>query len=659
MTRFIMAGLLAVSCVFPTRALAETPAAGSTAEAMVALRFIDLDFRGNKGQVMEYDGKYYKGVWGDAAVSNQGTEGLFDLSVNGIGSTEETAALNVDTKGGFRADGKFQNIHHRLNFFRVGEIQHGVWVPKVNIQPRAGAGDDNIMRRTESEINLGFVSPENSARFFNFQYWMVDKLGMRAWSWTGNPNIQTGAVAVNNSKRDITLAGGTNIKEDGAWSVDVLRSEFEDLAPKLASLIDGGTGSSSNGGVIKRADARQQMTGAEFKFREDVTKKLAITGAFTGRQRQNLRTLYDYNAVVGALNAAYRATSKLALTAKLYVRADQVDENLSFFPGLDRTAGASAGSASVNTHQMDKNEVRAEFIANFRPVEKLNLKGAYKIEVTNRRDAPSQFYAGNQYYAGGFFVGGAPNNEVAHNDVKHTLTLGAKAELPLGIEADLQAKKMKANRPAFVNMANQSDEANLTVTVPLPKNVSVYVLGGYAAEQNDVHFTNYSEVKNTYRAGLDWTGSDKASFGADYTLESIRYDNELFLGNGVATPALVGVGTSFHAATETRMINKVYGVHGRVVCPKGFVVTGQGSYTNSTVQTPIFYVFASGADYTNDYSPSNVNIARGSVAVEYTPEKFKDLTARASYAISDWVDRYDELNSGRSSIAQEGASMKF
>lgn len=661
MTRFMMAGLLAVSCVLPARAQtasAVAPAAGSTAEAMVAIRYIDLDFRGRKGQVMEYDGKLYRIGEGDVSVGNQGSEGLFDLSVKDIGSTEETGALNVDHKSGFKASGKFQNMHHRLNFFRVGEIQNGVWVPKSAITVRDVANSELIIRRTESEINLGFVSPENNARFVNVQYWGVDKVGSRFWSLTGNPNIQSVSAAVDNSKRDLTLSLGTNIREAGAWSVDVLRSEFEDNAPKLASVADGGTSSNNNGGVIKRPDAKQEMTGADFRFRQDVTNKLALTGAFTGRQRENLRTLYNFNAVVGALNAVYRASNKLSLVAKLYFRGYQIDENLGYLPSLDR-AGALT---SVDTHQMDKTTVRGEFIANFRPVEKVNLKAAYKLEATNRRDAPLQAYAGNLVWADGYTVPGNPNNEVSHNDVKHLVTLGAKADLPFGVGAEAQYKKLRANSPAFINQANLSDEANATLTVPLPKDVSLYVMGGYLAEKNNVHdFTNYSQKKNTYRAGIDWAGSNKASVGGDISYEATRSFTELYLGNGVL-PQLFAAATStnaYHASPMTRQLNTVFGLHARVVCPKGFVVLANGSYTRSTITTPIHYVYASGAGITNDYTPSNVNIARGSVALEYTPEKLKNLTARASYAISDWVDKYDELNSGRASVTQLGVAMKF
>lgn len=647
--RLLAAVLLVAAGILPANA-------AGTYEASVAARYIDLDFRGSRGQVQEYDGKLYRGAHGDVSVSNQGEEGLFDFWIKDIGSTEEEASLNVDHKSGFRASGKFQNMHHRLNYIRVGELHDGVWIPKQQITLRdVTETQELVMRRSEGEINFGVVSPENAARYLMAQYWGVEKSGVMSWSFTGNPNIQRAAVSVDNTIHFITLGAGANIKEDGAINLDLVRSEFLDAAPTLGSIVDAGTGSNNNGGVIKRQNGRQNMTGAEFKFRQEVGKDLSVTGAFTGRQRENLFTQYKFNAVVGALNAAYRVNTKLSLLAKLYLKADQIDENLGYFPEL----GRGDARENVSTHQIDKTAVRGEFIANFRPVEPVRLKAAYKLEVTNRRDAPTQVYSGDRWFSDSYFVAAPWDNSTAHNDTKHTVTLGAKVKLPLDAEAEGSFKKMKANRPAFVNMANAADEVNASVFVPLPLNVGLTMEGGYLAEKNNVTvYTQYSQTRNTYRAGLDWAGSSRGSFGGDISYESIRYFSELYFGSGNATNA-TPITAAYHASTMNRQLNTVYGVHGRINCPKGFVVLGNGSYTRSTVTTPISYTYGSGAGTVTDFTPSNVNIARGTAAVEYTPEMFKDLTARASYTVHDWVDKFDGNNSGRASIAQVGAKMKF
>ena len=143
--RVLAAVLLCGTTAVPARAL--TYGGG--------LRYIDLDTRGSRGQVQEYDGKLYKGAHGDVSVSNQGTEGLFDFSMKDIGSTEEEAALNVDHKSGFRMSGKFQNMHHRLNYLRVGELHRGVWIPKQQITLRGVTETQElVMRRSEAEFNF-------------------------------------------------------------------------------------------------------------------------------------------------------------------------------------------------------------------------------------------------------------------------------------------------------------------------------------------------------------------------------------------------------------------------------------------------------------------------------------------------------------------------
>jgi|CXWL01.1.fsa_nt_gi hypothetical protein len=651
MPRLMMAALVLAVGVLPAHA-------AGTYEASVAARYIDLDFRGSRGQVQEYDGKLYRGAHGDISLSNQASEGLLDFSITDIGSTEENVSLNLDHKSGLRASGKYQAMHHRLNYIRVGELHDGIWIPKQAITLRGvSETQELVMRRTESEFNFGFISPENSARYIMAQYWGTEKVGSMSWSYTGNPNIQRTAAPVDNTKLDFTLGAGTNIKEDGALNLDFVRSEFIDAAQTLPALVDGGTGSSNNGGVIKRQNGRQNMTGAEFQFRKNVGKNLSVTGALTGRQRENLHTQYKNNAAVGSLNASYRISKKASLLAKLYLRANMVDEDKGYFPAASNANAVQY--LNVNTHQMDMTTARGEFIANFRPVEKVNLKAAYKLEITNRRDAPTQVYSSPRYYSDGYVVNAPWDNSTAHNDTKHTGTLSAKIGLPLGIEAEAAYKKFQANRPAFVNMANHADEANGSLSVPLPLYLDMSLEAGYLREKNTItQYTQYSQTRNTYRAGLDWSGSDVGFFGADISYETIRYFSELYFGSGNAD-GTTPLTAAYHASTMNRLLNTVYGVHGKVICPKGFVVSGNGSYTRSTVTTPISYTYGSGAGTVTDFTPSNVNIARGSVAVEYTPEKFKSLTARASYSVSDWVDKYDELNSGRASVAQLGAAMKF
>lgn len=668
MNHLMLAGLLAGLCAAPVRA-------AGTYEATVDARFVDLDSKRNKQQAMEYDGKQYNGAQGDVSVSNQGELGLFDFSLKDIGSTEEMLNFALDYKSTLKLSAKWENMHHRMNPLRHGQVVNGVWRPN-NISltterdlfnyiagPNINWQDDpnalNIMyRRTESEVNVALFSPENSARWISMQYWSAWKYGTK-YSQTATNNV--GDASVDNTKTDLTLGLGTNLGDSAAMSLDVIRSEFRDdsteIKVKPANVVP-----------LLPHWSDHQMTGAEMKWRYSPNKSLSLTGALTGRQRENLINLYKANIGVAALNAAYMVSDKLSIVNRLYARYFEIDEN----PGFH---GFNASGATGNTHEFDKLHVRNELIAAFHPTEKIHTKASYKMEVIHRRDAPSTEFAFSALYADGTFLpAGTASNNVTNDEVKHTGSVSATVELPLGIEAEAGYKKLYANRPAFINQATRSDDFTARIQVPLPGHLEFMVGSDYSKERNANEATNYHLSRNAYYTGLDWEHVNKMFAGVDASYETIRYNiNEYYqVSNIVGTTAAPGnINLPHEGAAPHRERNTTIGAHGRVVCPKGFVVKGNGSYTWSTVVNPVNFGWGAltaaqtaamqtpSGTYINDIQPSEVRVARGTVGVEYTPEKFKNLTARASYTVTDWVDKVDTYMSGRASIAQVGASMKF
>lgn len=631
MKAIALAGLLAGACVVSARAQ----------EATAGLRYDYLDTKGSRSQVQEYDGKLYRYPYGDVTVGNQGDYGLFDLSVKDIGSTEENASLNVDYKDTLKMSALWDNMHHRLNERGSGLISNNAYLPNPSIVSTLAHDQNFVIRRTESEFNLALFAEENSARWLSLRYWSAEKAGSTAFH---AGTYQLGRANIDNLTQDVKVGLGTNLGERAAMSLDLIYNDFKDNALVVAYPA-------ALGGILKPALATQTMHAAEARFKYNPTKQLALTGAFTGRQRNSHTNDFKDNIVVGALNAAYRLSQKLSLTARLYLRANQVDENLSFqalWPG-----------ETTNTHQIDKTALRGELAANWRPVPKVAVKGSYKLEFTNRRDAPTEVYATPRYYFDGSFLPeGSWNNSVPNSDTRHTATVGATVELPWGIEAEGTYKRLQANRAAFVGQPTWQNDANATVTVPLPAQVQLSVIGGYINERNknDAISRHYSAQRNTYRAALDWAANNRTFIGADASYESILYIFDGRFGSGSAASP----GTAFYeSGMATTQRNTVLGGHGRVNLPKGFVVMTRGSYTWSKVKTPIRYFNAPLNFSIDDYSPSDVRIARGSLGVEYTPGRYKDLTARASYRLDNWVDRTDGSNSGQAGIAEVGASMKF
>ncbi|MFA6028254.1 MAG: hypothetical protein WC969_00235 [Elusimicrobiota bacterium] len=635
MTRWMMAVLMLAGSL-------PAYAAEKSYEASASVRYVDLDSKGNKGGAMEYDGKIYKGVHGDVGVSNEGPNGLFDFQARDLGSNEESADLELSYKSNLQVRAKLDTLHHRQNFIRSGMIMDGYWQPMpVKYGVSISTGDELLFRRTEGEVGVNWRGAEDTANWISLDYWAVEKKGGRAVRSTSN---MVNAGNVSNVKQDLTLGVGLAAGDDGAVSVDLVHSSFQD---------EGSTAPWRQDALAIVPLPRQEMNAAEFKFRYNAGKAFSLTGAFTGRRRENLDTTYKTDTVVAALNAAYRASEKLSLLARLYLRAYQVDESHNY-------RGPTTTLRFGNYNQMDKTSVRGEFSASYRPVEPVSVKAGYKAEMSHRRDAPTlALPAQYRYYADGtVFSYGGYSSSVAPEDVKHTGSLGLKAELPFGIEAEADYKKLQANRSSLGNTANRRDDVNGSLTVPLPLRTELTLVSGYVQETGNQAPWNHRLNENTYRGSLDWDASNQVFLGIDGSYETIRYFTDGWIGEGGTTAAAGTAAAAWHeSGMKNHQKNTAAGVHGRIVLPKGFVVSGNGSYVWAMLSTPMHW--NSGVGIVGDDTPNDTRIARGTLALEYTPEKFKNITARGSYSIEDWHDMTDSNNNGRASVGQLGVTAKF
>jgi len=631
-----MSAVLAGSIVLPARA------ADPSYAAMAAIRLVDLDFRGSRGQVQEYNGKLYRGAEGDVFVGNQGTYGLFDLSVKDIGSTEEDAALNVDYKDTLKLSALWNNMHHRLNERRAGMIINNVYVINPQIVSSLTPDENLLIRRTESQLAAGMFEAGNSARWVTVRYWSAEKAGSTAFH---AGTYQLGRANIDNLTQDFELGFGTNLGDQAAMALDLIHRDFKDHSEEVrypAAL----------GRILKPALPHTNMNGAEARFRFDPSAKLALTAAVSGKERRSLTNQFESTAVVGTFNAAYKAAKSLSLTARLYFRGSQVDESVGF--------KAIVPGELTNTHQIDKNLVRGELAATWRPAPKVSVKGGYKLEYTTRRGAPTEVFSTPAgFFDGTLLPAGSWVNSVPRSDTRHTVSVGSKVELPLGVDVEVDYKRLQANRAAFVGQPNWQNDMNAAVTVALPADVQLLLLAGYIDERNTANqeSRNYNGKRNTYRGSLDWAANARTFLGLDGSYESIRTVFHGRFGSGTTPPATPVA--FYESGMVNTQRNTVAGLHGRFNLPKGVAFTARGSYTWSKVQTPLHYLNVP-LNYTvNDYSPSDVRIARGGVGVEYTPEKLKNLTARAGYRIDDWSDKTDSFNSGRASYSELGVAMKF
>lgn len=644
MRTHIASGLILL-CLAPFARAEEASDAAYGAE----VRFVDLDTRGSKGQVMEYDGKLYRGAHGDAWVSNQGSAWLVDMDFKDIGSGEESASVRLDYKSRLKMRALYERMTHRQNMTDFGIIINGIFhtIPR-NLSLTLFTHDlDMQYKRAVTEIGIDwFYDPERYARWISFQYWSALKRGTTPNGYYTGGILYFREANVDNETHEFALGMGRELGDKGAMNLDVVQRSFKDTS----QIIRFGNATSA----VRPHMPTLHMTAAELRWRFNPNRDLAMTGALTGRERLNADSLYKLRAAVAAFNASYRATEKLSLTSRLYWRYVEIDENIGFRNFVNNNPPA-------NTSQFDKLTAKGDFAASYRVLEKLLVKAGYKVELNHRRDAPAEQWNTHAYYADGTHVmAGSQANSVAGEDVKHIGIVGAKAELPLGIEADAEYQRLSANRAAFVNQPTQADTASGELNIPLPAKLSLYLNTQYLRERNGVQHTQFHHTRNSYRAGLDWEAAAKAFFGADFSYEISRYNTEGWFGatGGNPTPALSGF--EHVPGMYNRQANTTAGLHGRFNLPKGLVLRSNGSYTWSTVATPLRIMPKTDPGLTlGDITPGEVRIARGKVELEYTPTRYKHLTARASYRIDDWVDRIDPNNSGRASYTQVGVSAKF
>lgn len=680
MTRSILAGLMILGLCVPGRA----DEAATTYSASAGAGYEALDVRGTKGRVMQYDGKMYHTGRGDLQFSADGAKGLLDFAAHDLGSLEENGKLNLDYRDTVRLSGYFDIMHHRQPFVRTGPIVNGQFTENQFIQD-LGPADDMLFKRLVGDIKLALHSAGNWARFFDLEYWSVRKTGNQSAKYLvsstapGNTDKLNSAnqALVDNLTQDVSVGLGTNLGQNGAVANDATVRYFTDQATPVPIPLATGKPFDST----KQLLPTQHVYSDEVKLRYDLAKNLALTGVFNGRERQNVFNGYTSRSYLANLATTYRASKDLSLTARLYGRYFQVNENQNF---VDVNGGQGEGS------QIDENALKAELSGNYKAHEKVRVKANYKMELTHRRDAGAEnLTTSRTTYFDGVVTGvNTQFNAAAKEDTKHTLNVGVTAELPLDAEVEAGYRKMVANRAAFEGLPTDSDDASLSFMLPLPKNVSFTAGAEYLKERNRSSTVSaFKQISQILRAGLDWQATNKISVGADYTRDYTKYLTEGWFGtadtitSGGRTTILTG--TNIHEGGMTnRQKNDTAGAHARVVLPKGFLAMGNASYTRSLGQvgvtqftpntltpvldntgTPITVPYSAGwtpaGTTVTDLASSDVRIWRGGVSLSYTPEKFKHLTARAGYRVDDWVDRVDSRNSGRASISSVNVSAKF
>ncbi len=609
------------------------------------VRLLDLDYSGNRGLVQEYDGRQYDGGEVDLQFNTVGNSKYLDIVLNGLNSGDEDGYFDLNLGSYVSVKGKFSILTHRLGFVPNIITVSGVNTPKVySAANTLNEGDKPaLFKRVESEINANFSLPGNSDRKVTAGFWQENESGDKAIRY--NNKINRGSV--DRQTTDLSLGVNSGLGE-GAISVDYTQRLFED-----ASVQNWATAYKD-----MPTAPRQKMNLQDLRYRNAAGAKVPVTLALSARNRTNSHNQYTGSAHSAIVGAAYKPNKKTYITAKAYARVAGVYENQSFVDGFGKAWGASGGPEA----EINRSNLAADLKGRYNYSDKLSFNAGYKYENNYRRNAPvEEFAASTQPWSDGT-AHIAQTNAVAVQDTRHILTAGLDAALPYDSDLSVGYTKLLANHAVFESMPTDSDQISASLVVPLPLKLTLMTSAEYVAEENKKSdHTDTTMYQNSYRAGLEWSGSSEVSTGVDYSYDQSSYRGTGYIGadnttyNGKWVVNLLRVPGMLYYYE-----NNVYGYHAMVKLAKGFSLTGRGSYTMSRGGIPVNLTALKDAPLVvNNLAPSDIRIASGGVTLKYMRGGSRDLTASVGYRRDQWIDKVTSANSGWANVINLTASAKF
>jgi len=372
----------------------------------------------------------------------------------------------------------------------------------------------------------------------------------------------------------------------------------------------------------------------------------------------------EYNGYVGTthsgtLGAAYKPTKKSSLNGKIYARTSGVYEDITFRDDMGKYWEVTTGPGP----HIDRYNITGDINGRYEYSQKLSFKGGFKYENTYRRHAPDESWESDEalYTSDGlFYPKGAFNNTTAAQDTRYTYSAGFDASLPYDAELGAGWSKMLANRAVYNGTADDEDKLEATLTVPLPAKLTFAGSAGYSAEKNRGNSDLISRHvrQKTYQAALEWAGtklpySSEISAGADYTYERNTTRADSFYNHNYGAP--LGLAVHINEAVY-RNTNDVVGYHATLTLPKGFSLTGQGSYT--IAQGDRQFVLVAPTERIT-YTPTDIRIARDSLRLKYLPARYKSLSSSVGYRRDSWIDKNSAWENGWVKVVDMEVSAKF
>lgn len=646
---------------------------------LATVRVVDLNRAGNGELVKEYEGRQRGGLEADFSYSSLNGSNYIGIEANGLNGSSENGYIDLNLGSELSIKGKFSQLTHRTPNLRTFTTINGQYVTPQRSYAATTGGVVKISTETTQKLTdltggpVSFDRVESEAKVvYSPTNYPNQQITLGVWQEQENgrqlaryPNGAAQVMSDNLDRNTRDLSLGINTPLGSAdMSLEFTQRVFED---------DSSTVPAKTSKLIRPEASKQLVNLYDIRFRSDSNSLVPFTGALSGRSRTNKHNGYTANAYAATLAASYKPLKKVYVSAKAYGRVTGLYENKAYRDDLGVLAGEE---------QIGYSNLAGDLKARYEFSDKLNFRGGYKYENNYRRharDYEEQFTKEATYQDGTVISSNSQTNAVAVQDTKQTVMVGFDLLLPLDVELSADYRRMVANHATFESMPTVQDKIEASLNVPLPMHLTLMTSGSYLSEKNKKsNLTDTSMHQNSYQAAIEWAGNSKVSAGADYGYDQSSHYGTGWFGASNSTTSLNANGTNFHEYPQggstnflTNLIrvpgmlyryeNNVIGIHATVVMPKGFSLTGRGTYTMSRGSIPV-YINGPWRDFSavpvvTNLGPSDTRITSGSLVLKYV--KSQDLTARLGYRRDQWVDKVDAVNSGWVNTVTASVSAKF
>lgn len=654
----------------------------------VTLRAVDLNTRGNQGQVREYENKQYDYAEGDLQLNANGKAASLDLFLEGLNSSEESGFFRLNAGKRLTLTGKLENLTHRQAFVPYVTVMNGQYVTPLltytlfnshkstATQSNLTNDNDMLFKRTETELKAVLAGSERQDQKIMASFWQEYERGNSFGKYSGASGVPAGAlgnqvrtVDVDRRTTDLTVGIGQGVGE-GAFSADFTRREYQDDSDVFVTSR-AVTGMRLPIQVAKPEIGDTKMDLVDVRFRGTIGEKLPITGLLSSRIRDNSKNGFETRAYTANLASAYKLSSKARLNMRVYGRASSVRENPDYrVTEFGTTSGQyqNRTGAYLITDGIDRYNLAGELKGRYDWSDNLGFNAGVKYANNYRRFADHYTYEFDRdatYEDGTFISSNTQHSGVAVHEEKTSVSAGFEAALPWDISLEGGYNGTFANKAVFEGLPTETHSVDSGFSVPLPYNLAVNGSAGYTKEKNFKASMSDARMEQTvYQGGLNWEGFKVLTVGADYSYDRTSYRSIGYFSESNNVNNNWVINLMREPNMMYRFENQVYGYHMTAKLPYGFRLRGNASYTMSKGKAPVMLDnFTIGTAYNangvnlTDLNPSDTRITSGRIALDYDYADW--LAASVGFRQDEWYDNVITSNNGRYKAVDLSVTARF